>query len=171
MRDKLLLRLGRKLMSAGNLRICVVDDQGTYFNENMLAVARAAGFSHIERYYLIDNQRLRKLLHSPPDIIILDIKGIADKGVAKDGFGIAKLMFDKTSTYVVITSAHKWYLHETHKDYDYVIEERFLTAVDFVDELQRITERYLASKVRFWRKVVFRIGLSLANHALLSSAR
>jgi hypothetical protein len=171
MKDKMLLRLGRKLMRAGNLRICVVDDQQTYFNENMLAVARAAGFSHIERYYLIDGLRLRKLLDSPPDIIILDIKGITDKSVAKDGFGIAKLMFDQTNAYVVITSAHKWYLHETHKDYDYVIEERFLTAVDFVEELQRITERYLASKVRFWRKVVFRIGLSLAKRALVPSPR
>jgi hypothetical protein len=167
MKDKLLVKLGKRIMRAGRLRICVVDDQKTYFHENMLAAAKAAGFSHIIRYYVIDAQLLQKLLRSPPDIIILDIKGVADKKVAKDGFGIAKLMFERTNAYIVITSAHKFYLRETHTQYDYLIEDRFLTIVDFVEELGRITEKYLKAKVRFWGKPVFRLGFFLARKALM----
>jgi hypothetical protein len=168
MRDRLLIRLARKLMRVGRLKICIVDDQRTYFNENMIAIARAAGFSHIQRCYIIDHQLLQELLKLPPDIIILDIKGVTDKEVAKDGFGIAQLMYDRTNAYVVVTSAHKFYLHETHTHYDYLIEERFLTAVDFVRELATITDRYLRAKVRFWGKPIFRLGFYLAKKALMS---
>jgi hypothetical protein len=50
-----------------------------------------------------------------------------------------------------------------------VIEDRFLTAVDFVEELRQITDKYIASKVRFWGKLIFRMGLSLTKHALVTS--
>lgn len=167
MRDRFVVSLGKKLMGAGRLRICIIDDQPTYFNDQMLAIARAAGFSHIVREYVVDNDRLERLLSNPPDIIILDIKGVTDGKSAKDGWGIAKLMFDRTSAYVVVTSAHRFFLHETHRDYDYLIEDRFLTGVDFVEELVRIADRYLRSKARFWAKPVFRLGLFLARRALI----
>jgi hypothetical protein len=170
MKDKLLVKLGKRIMRAGRLRICVVDDKRTYFHENMLATAKAAGFSHITRYYVIDEHLLQHLLISPPDIIILDIKGVADKRVAKDGFGIAKLMFERTNTYVVITSAHRFYLRETHTKYDYLIENRFLTSVDFVEELAMITDKYLKTKIRFWGKLVFRLGFFLAKKALMRTS-
>ncbi|MBM4025763.1 MAG: hypothetical protein FJ280_10200 [Planctomycetes bacterium] len=110
MRDKLVVRLGKKLMGLGALRICIVDDVASYFNEQMIAIAKEAGFTRIERLYVLDAGKLEDLLACPPDIIILDIKGITEKSVAKDGFAVARLMFEKTHCFVVVTSAHKFYL-------------------------------------------------------------
>lgn len=167
MKDGLLVRTGKRLMRLGKLRICIVDDQPTYFNDQMVRIARASGFVNIERHYIVDNQLLSDLVATPPDIIILDIKGVTDGEVAKNGWGIAKIMFDKTNAYVVVTSAHQFYLHETHRSYDYLIEQRFLTAVDFVEELTAITERYLHAKVQFWAKPVFRLGFALVKKMLI----
>jgi chemotaxis response regulator CheB len=161
--------IGRKLMSLGKLKIYIIDDQETYFSKNILEIVKKAGFSSIERYYIVNKELLEKLLSDPPDIIILDIKGITEKDVAKNGFGIAKVMFEKTNSYVVVTSAHKFYLHETHKQYDYVIQERLLTAVDLIDELTNIVENYLKYKINFYKKITFRIGFKIVKKALMSS--
>lgn len=168
MRNKFLFMIGRKLMSMGKLKIYIIDDQETYFSKTILEIVEKAGFTSIERYYIVTKELLEKFLSDPPDIIILDIKGIAEKDVAKDGFGIAKMMFEKTNSYVVITSAHKFYLHETHKQYDYLIQERLLTAVDLIDELTNIVENYLKYKVDFYKKIIFRIGFKIAKSALAS---
>jgi chemotaxis response regulator CheB len=167
MKDSIYIKVGKFLMKHGNLKICIVDDQKTYFSDNMIQVANSAGFKSIERYFIVDKQLMKILLENPPDIIILDIKGIAEEDVAKDGFGIAKVLFDNTNTFVVITSAHKFFLHETHKSYDYMIKERLLTAVDFVEELALIIDRYLRSKVRIYKKMIFRIGFSMVKKAII----
>jgi two-component SAPR family response regulator len=168
MKDKLLLGIGRKLMKLGRLRICIIDDKKTYFNPQMLEMAAAAGFPDIERYYLVDEKLFMELQQFPPDIIILDIKGITIPSVAKDGFSIASVMYGKTNSYIVITSAHKYYLKDFHKDYDYIIEDRLLTGIDFIEELEKITEDYLNRKIRFYKKVVFRIGFRLIKKSTLN---
>jgi len=86
-----MVRLAKKLMAAYPLKICIIDDKQTYFSEAMLRVAASAGFPGIERHLVVDNKLMSALLETPPDIIILDIKGVAEPDVAKDGFGIARL--------------------------------------------------------------------------------
>lgn len=167
MRNNLLVRIGKFLMKHGNLKICIIDDQKTYFSGNMLQIAKSAGFYNIERFYMVDEELMKDLLKKPPDIVIIDIRGIAKKNVAKDGFGIAKALYDNTSSYIVITSAHKFFLHETHKSYDYLMKERLLTAVDFVDELAVIIDRYLKLKVKIYKKILFRIGFRMAKKAIV----
>ena len=167
MRNKLLLKTGKMLMRFNKLRICIVDDEAAYFTPEMLSLASTVGFTHIERYYRVNKDLLNKLLQFPPDIVILDIKGVVDSDVAKDGFGIAKVLYEQTAAYVVITSAHKFHLHEYHQKYDYVLENRLLTAVDFIDELRKIIERYLSEKLRFYRKILYRIGYSFAKKSIM----
>jgi two-component SAPR family response regulator len=167
MRDNVYTKVGKFLMEHGNLRICIVDDQKTYFSDNMIQVANSAGFQNIERYFIVDKQLMKTLLENPPDIIILDIKGIAEEEVSKDGFGIARVLYDNTNTFVVITSAHKFFLHETHKSYDYMMKERLLTTVDFVEELGLIIDRYLRLKSRIYKKMIFRIGFSMVKKAIV----
>lgn len=170
MKSKLILNTGKLLMRMGKLRICIFDDEASYFTPQMLRLAEHAGFMGIERYYKIDRKVLGDLLKHPPDIVILDIKGITTPDVAKDGFHIAKLLYEQTKAYVVITSAHKFHLHEYHRSYDYVLEERLLTAVDFIDELRNIIEEYLKGKIRFYRKVTFRIGYKIVKRDLFQAS-
>jgi hypothetical protein len=166
MKESLLVKCGKFLMKKGKLRVCIIDDQETYFSENMLKLVRAAGFTHIERHYLVDEKLLKNLLENPPEIVILDIKGVAAPSVAKDGFGIAKTLYVKTDSYIVITSAHQFFLSDTHKSYDYMIKQRILTAVDFIEELTTIVENYLRAKSKFYQKIVFRVGFALARVSL-----
>jgi len=170
MKNQLVVQIGKFLMKYGNLRICIIDDQKTYFSENMLRIAKAAGFSNIKRYFLVDKELMQQLLRNPPDIVILDIKGVADTAVAKDGFSVAKTLYDNTETFIVITSAHKFFLHESHKSYDYMIKERLLTALDFVDELSIIVDQYLKVKIRFYKKIIFKIGFSMLRKTITNGA-
>jgi len=157
-------------MRTSGLKIYIVDDEDAYFTPEMISIAAEAGFTNIQRFSRIRKDTLKEFISSPPEIIILDIKGIADPDVAKDGFGVAAIMYEQTKAFVVITSAHKYHLHEYHDKYDYVIHQRLLTAVDFVSELQSITNQYLARKIRFYEKLVFRIGFSIIKKAVMPSA-
>lgn len=168
MKEKFLFKIGKKFMKWGKLEIVIIDDEKTYFNPQMLEMAAAAGFPYIERYYLVDEKLFKQLQESPPNILILDIKKITKPNIAKDGFAIASLMFKNTNAYVAITSAHKYYLHEFHKDYDYIIQERLLTGVDFIEELDKIIKDYLNRKIKFYKKILFRIGFLLVNKSTLS---
>ena len=156
-------------MRLGKLRICIIDDEAAYFNPQMLKLAAEVGFTHIERHSIIDKELLRNLLKSPPDITILDIRGVAASDVAKNGFDIAKILYEETDSYIVITSAHKFHLYEYHKSYDYVIHDRLLTSVDFIQELKTITERYLNDKIRFYQKLGFRIGYRVIKASLMQN--
>jgi len=156
-------------MRLGKLRVCIVDDEASYFTPEMISLAEAAGFTHIERHFKVDAGLLHDWLERTPDIVILDIKGVAAAEVAKDGFGIAKVLYEQTPAYVVITSAHKFHLHEYHQSYDYAIPDRLLTAVDFIMVLTKITEKYLTQKIRFYRKVAFRLGFFIARKSLTPS--
>lgn len=51
MKESIYIKVGKFLMKHGNLRICIVDDQKTYFSENIIQVANSAGFKNIERIF------------------------------------------------------------------------------------------------------------------------
>ena len=80
------------------------------------------------------------------------------------------LLYEQTNAFVVITSAHKFHLHEYHRSYDYVMQERLLTAIDFIDELWKIVEDYLTRKTKFFRKLVFKIGYKIAKKSMTQNA-
>lgn len=167
MKEKILYKIGKKFMNWGRLHICIIDDFETYFNPLMLEMAAVAGFPKIERYYLVDEILFKRLQKSPPDILILDIKDITKPEIAKDGFAIASLMFKNTNAYIAITSAHQFYLSEYHKEFDYIIQQRNLTGVDFIEELFKISDDFLNRKIKIYKKVFFRVGLYLVKKSTI----
>lgn len=166
MNKKPLIPLAKFLMRMTPLDICIVDDIPSYFNEDMLKIANAAGYAKFQRLFVVDSTMMAKLLKRPPDIIILDIKGVTDPELAKDGFGIAELLARNTNTFIVLTSAHKFRLKNQSFQSDYVIGQRLLTPVDFVAELDEIVSAALSRKIRFYRAIVFRIGFWIGKYAL-----
>lgn len=168
MKDKFLARLAKLLMKSGSMKVCIIDDESSYFNAEMINAAESAGFANIERHSRISNSLFKNLHENPRDIIILDVKGVTDPNVAKDGLAVAQSLYRRTNTFVVITSAHQFYLRDIHQDFDYIIEQRLLTIVDFIEELHNITKICLDKKRRFYQNVVFRIGFSLMRRTTLS---
>lgn len=154
-------------MARHRLRICIVDDEGIYFNPQMLSIAEAAGFRGIERHASVTAELLNDLLSNPRDIVVLDIQGVAEPNVARDGFEVARILYKSTPTYVAVTSARSYRLKRANTAFDYVIEERLLTGVDFVDELELMVGEYLTQKTRFYRRLLFKAGFGLARRALL----
>lgn len=162
----LLAKFGKILMRFGKLKILIADDEATYFNAQMISLANSAGYHGIERIHKIDQARLRMLIDNPPDIIILDVKGVCAPDVAKDGIELANMLVRETSIMVAITSAHKFHLTGHIANVDHIIERRNLTAVDFVDELYIIVEKYLTAKAKFYKHLSFRAGIALARGAM-----
>lgn len=167
MKSNLIYRFAKLLMIKGKLRICIIDDEEAYFTPQMIELANSVGFNLIERFFKVDRDLMKNLIDSPRDIVILDIKGISAPTVASDGMKIGKLIYDQTRSFVVLTSAHKFHLSEHHKSYDYVIQDRVLTAIDFIEELNHITERYLQYKIKFFKKIVFRVGYQIAKKSII----
>lgn len=165
MRSRTLWKFASKIKSLGTPRIAIVDDEEVYFTPNMLALASAAGFGEIERHFRVDAALLARWIEDPPDIVILDIKGIAEKDVAKDGVGIAEQLQRQTPAYIVVTSAHQYHLKNVHRSFDYVIEARLLTGVDFIQELDSIVADFVKRRRRFVRGAVFRAGRYLMVRA------
>ncbi len=135
----------------------------------MLEMAKAAGFPSIKRYYLVDEKLFKRLHKSPPDVLILDIKNITIPKIGKDGFAFASSMYKKTNAYIAITSAHKYFLREFHKDFDYIIQERLLTGMDFIEELNKIAEDLIKRKIAFYKKILFKIGFFLVKKSSLQA--
>lgn len=166
MKIKLKTALGRLLMRLGKINICIIDDEEIYFNENLLAMARENGFSNIERHYNLDLTLFADLQKSCRDIVILDIRGVTSPDVAKDGLHAASSLVRNTSSYIVVTSAHQYHLTNRITEIDYVIEDRLLTAVDFLEELTLIVEDYLSKKTSFYKKMIFKVGFALARQGM-----
>lgn len=148
------------------LKIVIIDDVKTYFNETMLSIARSKGNINFERYYKCDSFLLANLVASPRDILIVDIKGTITSDIGKDGFDIAKHIYNNTSTYVAITSAHKFHLKNRESYGDYVMSERLMTPIDFNDELNIIIEQYLEKKTKIYEKLLFKLGMKLISYGL-----
>jgi len=166
MKIKLTNTIGRWLMALDAPKICIIDDEEIYFNDDLLNLAKESGFKKIERHQLVDSVLLKNLLEDPRDIIILDVKGVTTPNVAKDGLHLASSLANKTNSYIVITSAHKFHLTNRATDVDYVIEDRLLTAVDFLSELTNIVEGYLARKSSFYKRIAFKTGFALAKQGI-----
>ena len=109
MKIQFLLRLGRRLMRLGSIHIVIVDDEDSYFTPQMISLANAAGYKKIKRLNKVTNEELTSWIKLPPDIIILDVKGIVDPFIAKDGIDVAARLSRETSAYIVITSAHQFH--------------------------------------------------------------
>lgn len=163
-------RLGRRLAGAASPKIYIVDDEEAYFTPVMLGVAASAGYSRIQRYYRVTPREIDGWMKNPPDIFILDIKGISSPEVAKDGTGVAALLQRETSAYIAVTSAHQFHLKNVHRNFDFVIEERLLTAVDFVEVLDQIVADYYSRHTRLLKRVAFRLGRGLMGISALPSA-
>jgi hypothetical protein len=168
MKSKKTMLFGKILMKIQPLKICIIDDVESYFNKTMLNIASADGNLIFERWDKIGELELKNLVQSPRDIVILDIKGIVDPAIGKDGFDIAKHLHQNTPSYIVTTSAHKFKLK--NRDYygDYVLTERLLTPIDFIDELNYIISDYLEKRIKPYQKLIFKMGLKLAKKALLN---
>lgn len=158
--------LGQTFMKLFPIKVIIIDDVKTYFNDQMLNVANSKGNFKFERYYKCDNILLQNLISNPRDILIIDIKGVADKTIGKDGFDIAKHVFNNTNTYVVITSAHKFHLQNRESYGDYIMSERLLTPIDFTDELNIIVDNYLKSKTKIYQKIGYKIGKIIFKYGL-----
>ncbi|ENO1896857.1 hypothetical protein ACOIXN_004600 [Vibrio vulnificus] len=148
-------------MKLNNVNICIVDDEDIYFNADMINVANDAGFEKIDRYSKIDNTLLSRLQKKPYDIVILDIQGITEPDIAKDGMQVASLLSRTTCSYIVVTSAHQFHLVNDMTKVDYVMENKIQTTADFVDELIEIVDDFLNKKSSFYKKVLFKIGFSM----------
>jgi len=166
MKHNLLYKIASLLIKIDPIKIAIVDDQRDYFNKKMISIAKEFGYTKIERYYNIDADLLRRFKIYKYDIFIFDIKGIVEKSIGKNGFDVASLLHRKTSAYIVITSAHKFNLSDLNKEYDYVIHDRLLTAIDFVKELDTIVFNYFHTKLRFYRKLFFKLGFKLMRISL-----
>ncbi len=166
MKIKLKNKVGRWLMGLGGITICIIDDEEIYFSEGLLNLAKENGFKKIERHHLVDKKLLQNLHEQPRDIIVLDIQGVTTPDVAKDGLHLASSLTKTTTTYVAITSAHKFHLTNRITEVDYVIDDRLLTAVDFLDELTNMVEDYLEKKTAFYKKVIFKAGFALAKQGV-----
>ncbi|OQK34548.1 hypothetical protein CRN46_13345 [Vibrio vulnificus] len=161
MKHKPLKGLGKFLMKLNNVNICIVDDEDIYFNADMINIANDAGFEKIDRYSKIDNTLLSRLQKKPYDIVILDIQGITEPDIAKDGMQVASLLSRTTCSYIVVTSAHQFHLVNDMTKVDYVMENKIQTTADFVDELIEIVDDFLNKKSSFYKKVLFKIGFSM----------
>ncbi|ENM5736344.1 response regulator [Vibrio mimicus] len=148
-------------MKLNNVNICIVDDEDIYFNADMINIANDAGFEKIDRYSKIDNTLLSRLQKKPYDIVILDIQGITEPDIAKDGMQVASLLSRTTCSYIVVTSAHQFHLVNDMTKVDYVMENKIQTTADFVDELIEIVDDFLNKKSSFYKKVLFKIGFSM----------
>lgn len=165
-----LVAVGKWLMRKGKLRILIADDEAAYFTPKMLDAARNAGYHGIKRISQVDQTELTKLLKDPPHIVILDVKGVCPPEIAKDGIELAKMLVRETPSMVVVTSAHHFHLRATLTKIDHIIESRKLTAVDFVEELAVIVDKYMDRKSRFYQNLAMKAGMALARGAMQSAA-
>lgn len=157
-------------MRKGKLRILIADDEASYFTPKMLEAARHAGYHGIKRVPQIDQETLSSILKEPPNIIVLDVKGVCPPEIAKDGIELARMLVRETPSMIVITSAHHFHLRVTLTNVDHIIESRKLTAVDFVNEISVIVSKYMSRKARFYQHIAMKTGIALVRGTLQSSA-
>lgn len=152
------------------LRIVIVDDTAAYFNEQMVNAASLRGLGRIERLFQVDSAVLESFLAKPPDIIILDVKGTTLPDVAKDGLALAAYLSKSISSYIVVTSAHKYHLTNRVVGVDYILEQRLLTVVDFLKQLEKIRLDCLTRKKRFYQNIGLRLAISMGKLAVSPSS-
>jgi hypothetical protein len=166
MKNGLFGKIGLLVMKLSPIKVIIIDDVDTYFNEQMLSIASANGTITFERYTQCDSNLLKSLVSNPRDILIIDIKGTVSGDIGKDGFDVAKHVFLNTQTYVAVTSAHKYHLRNRTNYGDYVMEDRLLTPIDFTEELNSMIDKYLKKKISIYQKIGFRFGKYLFKYGI-----
>jgi len=166
MKNGIIGKIGQGLMKLSPIKVIIIDDVETYFNEQMLSIAGAKGTISFERYYICDVNLLKSLISNPRDILIIDVKGTVSEEVGKDGFDVAKHVYQNSPTYVAVTSAHKYHLKNRTNYGDYVMEDRLLTPVDFTEEINSMIDNYLKKKKKVYQKIGFRIGKYLFKYGI-----
>lgn len=156
------------LAQYAQLEIVIVDDNSSYFDDAMVKAAKTHGLGRIKRLYQVDRVVLNQLVQNPPDVVILDVKGTTSADVAKDGLELAAHLFKTTSSYIVVTSAHKHHLSNRTAAVDYVMEQRLLTVVDFLHELRQIRDDCMSRKKRFYQNIGLRAAMLLGRMAATS---
>lgn len=169
MKNGIIGKIGQGLMKLSPIKVIIIDDVETYFNEQMLNIAGAKGTVTFERYPTCDANLLKNLVSNPRDIMIIDIKGTVSPDIGKDGFDVAKHIFQNASTFVAVTSAHKYHLKNRTNYGDYVMEDRLLTPIDFTEELNCMIDQYLKKKKKMYQKIGYRVGKSLFRYGLSSN--
>lgn len=157
---------GKFFMKLSPIKIIIIDDVKSYFNENMLSIASANGNVSFERYYKCDGILLKNLVENPRDILIMDIKGTVTSDIGKDGFDVANHVYKNTNTFVATTSAHKFHLKNRENFGDYIISERLMTPVDFCEELNIMIDKYVKQKTKINQKIIFKIGKYLFKYGV-----
>lgn len=166
MKNGFFANTGKFFMKLNPLKVIIIDDVKSYFNENMLSIASANGHIAFERYYKCDGILLKNLVENPRDILIIDIKGTVTSDIGKDGFDVANHVFKNTNTFVTTTSAHKFHLKNRENFGDYIISERLMTPVDFCEEINIIIDKYLRQKTKFNQKIIFKLGKYLFKYGM-----
>lgn len=170
MKEKFTHKLGQWLLRRGKFTVCIIDDEEAFFTPEMVNIASRSGFDLIERHTSCDQNLLEDLIANPRDVLILDVKGIVAPPVAQDGLALAEYIYKHTPTYVALTSAHSFQMGEFHKNYDRLISDRFLTALDFVSVLNSILDDYLNRKASFYKRISLRVGTFIIRKSALASA-
>jgi hypothetical protein len=167
MREKITFLIGKKLMKLSNIRICIIDDKySIYFSEEKVSLLEFAGYK-VERIEYIDSRdTLDRLLMSPPDILVLDIKGIADPSLAKDGFDLATIFNKETKSYIVVTSEDLYQLENIRRNYDDVLP-RELSAVELYEHMEKMIKKMIELKYNFYQGVTLKIGMKLIKKSAL----
>lgn len=81
------------------IRILVIDDNVEHFP---LESFRRDGYA-VDHWAKVNSEDIAKLERGDFDVILLDIKGVADKAVSpKDGFGVLKLLKTRNPAQIVI---------------------------------------------------------------------
>ncbi|MEX2410761.1 MAG: hypothetical protein WD607_05195 [Candidatus Paceibacterota bacterium] len=163
MKNGILGTIGTGIMKLSPIKVIIIDDVSSYFNEQMLSIASANSAVTFERYEVCDAILLKNLISNPRDILIIDIKGTVSQDIGNDGFDVAKHVYENTSTFVAVTSAHKYHLKNRTSYGDYVLEDRLMTPIDFCHELNNMIEIYLKIKLKVYKKISYRIGSWLFN--------
>lgn len=166
MKNGILTNTGKFFMKLSPIKVIIIDDVKSYFNENMLSIASANGNISFERYYKCDGILLKNLVENPRDILIIDIKGTVTADIGKDGFDVANHVFKNTNTLVATTSAHKFHLKNRESYGDYIISERLMTPVDFCEEISIIIDKYLKQKTKIHQKIIYKIGKKIFKYGL-----
>lgn len=166
MKNGFINRFGKNLMKLAPVNVIIIDDVSTYFNEQMLSVASANGNISFERHSKCDSILLKSLVTNPRDILIMDIKGTVHKDIGKDGFDVVDHKIKNTTTFVAITSAHKYQLKNRLNEVDYVIEDRLLTPIDFSDEMNIMIDKYLKIKTKIFGKLSYKVGKKIFKYGI-----
>lgn len=153
-------KIGRAIFRRYQPSFVIVDDVKTNFGPVLLRHASASGYQKIDRIYFVKSKELSRLVKPDGyDVIILDIKGVVDTSIAKDGLQLSELIRRTNSAYLALTSAHQYQLDKRTLSADRIIEDKIMTAVDFVKVLDEITEDLIERKLKLFRRFALKISL------------